>query len=53
MENPVSEPMKVALGLFHGWLVTMKYPWNAFIGHERVSFHGLITKTDHACMYNP
>jgi len=34
-ENPMKEPMKV---VFHGRLVTMKYPWNAFIGHEQVSF---------------
>jgi len=33
-ENPMSEPMKVALGVFHRWPVAMKYPWNAFIGHE-------------------
>ena len=33
-ENPMSEPMKVTLGVFHGWSVAMKYPWNAFIGHE-------------------
>jgi len=46
-ENLMSEPMKVNRingWFFHGWPVAMmKYPWNAFIGHERVSFHGFIT----------
>ena len=31
----------VILRVFHGWPVTMKYPLNTFIGHERVSFHRL------------
>jgi len=43
----MSEPMKVALRVFHGWPVAMKYPWNVFIGHEQVSFHGFITKAAH------
>ena len=43
----MNEPMKVALGVFHGWPVAMKYPWNAFFGHEQVSFHGFITKAAH------
>ena len=35
------------LKVFHGWPIAMKYSWNAFIGHEGVSFHGFITKTVH------
>ena len=44
-ENLMSEPMKVALGVFHGWPVALKYSWNVFIGHEQASSPEFITKT--------